>query len=86
MCRSITTLWGLEPGATDNGVEVLGQATSPHGGLWIGGPKKTAKVPTDTTGDIVREVALSLGLADNKVCALNGTWSGLSLVWCRENR
>jgi hypothetical protein len=31
-------------------------------------------------------VALPLGLVDNKVCAIDATWSGLRLVWRRERR
>jgi hypothetical protein len=36
--------------------------------------------------DVVREVGLPLGMVDNKVCAIDETWSGLRLVWRRENR
>jgi len=28
----------------------------------------------------VREIALPIGLVDTKVCAIDGTWSGLRLV------
>ena len=38
------------------------------------------------TEDVVREVALPLGLVDNKVCAIDATWSGLRLVWRTELR
>jgi hypothetical protein len=34
----------------------------------------------------VREVALPVGLVDNKVCAIDETWSGLRLVLRRELR
>jgi hypothetical protein len=37
-------------------------------------------VETDMTEDVVREVALPLGLVDVKVCAIDETWSGLRLV------
>src|SRR5207248_7536290 len=57
-----------------------------NGGLWIAWPKKASKVPTDVTEDTVREVFLPLGLVDNKVCAIDETWSGLRVVWRRENR
>jgi hypothetical protein len=56
-------------------------------GLWIAWPKKASKVPTDITEDTVREVALPGGeLVDNKVCAIDETWSGLRLVIRRERR
>jgi hypothetical protein len=49
-------------------------------GLWIAWPKKTARIATDVTENVVREVALPTGLVDNKVCAIDETWSGLRLV------
>src|SRR5215218_9776905 len=36
--------------------------------------------------NIVRDGALPLGLVDNKVCAIDATWSGLRLVIRLENR
>jgi hypothetical protein len=56
------------------------------GGLWVAWPKKAAKVPTDMTEDVVRAVALPRGLVDNKVCAIDATWSGLRLVFRRHDR
>ena len=56
------------------------------GSLWVAWPKKASKVPTDITEDTVREVALPIGLVDNKVCAIDETWSGLRVVWRRELR
>jgi hypothetical protein len=57
-----------------------------NGGLWIAWPKRAAKVLTDITEDVIREVALPTGLVDNKVCAIDATWSGLRLVIRREHR
>jgi len=59
---------------------------APACGLWIACPKRASKVPTDMTDQVVREVALPTGLVDNKVCAIDDTWSGLRLVIRRENR
>jgi hypothetical protein len=56
------------------------------GGLWISWPKKASGVATDITEDTLREVFLPLGLVDNKVCAVDDTWSGLRLVWRKERR
>jgi hypothetical protein len=64
----------------------LGGAIEVDGAVWIAWPKRASKVPTDMTEDVVREVALPLGLVDNKVAALDETWSGLRLVWRRERR
>jgi hypothetical protein len=49
-------------------------------------PKKASKVPTDITEDVVREVALPMGLVDIKVCAVDEIWSGLKLVIRKELR
>jgi hypothetical protein len=51
-----------------------------NGGLWIAWPKKASKVPTDLDENVVREIGLAAGLVDNKVCAIDGTWSGLRFV------
>jgi hypothetical protein len=56
------------------------------GGLWIAFPKKAAKLPTEVTDHTVREIALPVGLVDNKVCAIDETWTGLRLVLRRELR
>ncbi|SDD23693.1 DUF3052 family protein [Kordiimonas lacus] len=56
------------------------------GMIWISWPKKASKVPTDMTEDVVREVALPLGLVDVKVCAVDEVWSGLKLVIRKELR
>jgi hypothetical protein len=56
------------------------------GTIWVSWPKKAAKVPTDVTEDVIRAVALPLGLVDVKVCAVDGIWSGLKLVIRVVNR
>jgi hypothetical protein len=55
-------------------------------GLWIAWPKRASGVVTDITEDTIREVALPTGLVDNKVCAIDETWSGLRLVIRKELR
>ena len=58
----------------------------PTGVVWVSWPKKSAKVPTDITEDIIREVALPIGYVDVKVCAVDQVWSGLKLVIRKELR
>jgi hypothetical protein len=53
---------------------------TPAAGLWIAWPKKSSGVASDVTENVVREIALPTGLVDNKVCAIDETWSGLRLV------
>jgi hypothetical protein len=57
-----------------------------NGTIWVSWYKKAAKLPTEITEDVVRDVALPLGLVDIKVCAVDEKWSGLKLVIRRENR
>jgi hypothetical protein len=64
----------------------LATAIFPDGGMWIAWPKRSSGVATDLTEDALREVALPRGLVDNKVCAIDKTWSGLRLVHRVENR
>jgi len=67
-------------------IEALGRSIYPDGGLWVAWPKRASGVETDMTEDVVRELALPLGLVDNKVCAIDETWSGLRVVWRKERR
>ncbi len=55
-------------------------------GLWVAWPKKASGIATDMTEDVIREIALPTGLVDNKVCAIDETWSGLRLVIRLERR
>ena len=64
----------------------LRQAVAPDGMVWVCWPKKASNVPTDMTEDVVRDVLLPTGLVDNKVAAVDETWSGLKLVVRRELR
>ncbi len=52
-----------------------------NGGLWIGWPKKASGIVTDITEAIVRQTGLDAGLVDNKICAIDDTWSGLRFVY-----
>jgi hypothetical protein len=72
--------------AFERRLTAMGRAVFPAGGLWIAWPKRSSGVATDMTEDVVREVALPTGLVDNKVCAIDDTWSGLRVVWRQERR
>ena len=67
-------------------LDALRRAMAQDGRLWIAWPKKASKVPTDMSEDVVRDVALPTGLVDNKVAAIDDTWSGLQLVIRLEHR
>lgn len=57
-----------------------------NGFVWVSWPKKSSKVPTDLTEDIIRAIALSMGFVDIKVCAVSEVWSGLKLVIRKSER
>jgi hypothetical protein len=48
--------------------------------IWVSWYKKSAKISTDVTEDVIRNYALKNGLVDIKVCAVSDIWSGLKLV------
>jgi hypothetical protein len=54
------------------------KALAVDGGLWVAWPKRASGVPTD--------ILLPTGMVDNKVCAIDQTWSGLRLVLRKELR
>ncbi|PDT05808.1 DUF3052 domain-containing protein [Rhizobium chutanense] len=65
---------------------MLLRALKPDGMLWISWPKKSSRVPTDVTEDVLREILLPTGLVDVKVCAVDEIWSGLKFVIRKELR
>ncbi|MGE0786289.1 MAG: DUF3052 family protein [Sandaracinaceae bacterium] len=56
------------------------------GGVWVCWPKKASGMKTDLSDGVVREIGLGAGLVDNKVCAIDDTWSGLRFVWRLADR
>jgi hypothetical protein len=48
--------------------------------LWIAWPKRSSGVASDLDDSVVRHSVLATGLVDNKVCAIDETWSGLRFV------
>lgn len=58
----------------------LAKKLTPAGMLWVAWPKKASGVPTDVSDSVVRGHGLEQGLVDNKVCAIDNTWSGLRFV------
>jgi hypothetical protein len=67
-------------------LSALRRKLRPDAALWVSWPKRSSKVPTDVTEDVIREVALPLGFVDIKVCAVSEIWSGLKLVVRKELR
>jgi len=64
----------------------LTAAVAPSGTVWIAWPKRASDVPTDITEDVLRGEFLPTGWVDNKVCAIDDTWSGLRFALRRQLR
>ncbi|HEY7469383.1 MAG TPA: DUF3052 domain-containing protein [Acidimicrobiia bacterium] len=56
------------------------------GAIWVFWPKRSSGVETDLTENTLRELFLPTGMVDNKVIAVDETWSGLRFVVRKENR
>ena len=64
----------------------LRRQIAPDGVIWVSWPKKSSGVPTDIVEDLIRDIALPLGLMDIKVCAVDEVWSGLKLMIRKSER
>jgi hypothetical protein len=64
----------------DRHVEKLPARLSIAGGLWLCWLKKSSGVATDIGEGDVRAAGLDAGLVDNKIAAIDETWSGLRFV------
>ena len=79
-------LFAMRAAALRKKLPACREAIAPGGMVWVSWPKKSSGVTTDVTENVVRDTALSLGLVDIKVCAIDDTWSGLKLVIPRDQR
>jgi hypothetical protein len=70
----------MRAGELQRRFEGLAAALDPAGGLWIAWPKRSSGIETDLDENVAREIGLAAGLVDNKVCAIDETWSGLRFV------
>lgn len=79
-------LFATERADLEKELGTLRGAIAQNGVVWVSWPKKSAKVATDITEDVIREVALPMGFVDVKVCAVDAIWSGLKLMIRRDQR
>jgi hypothetical protein len=82
----VALLFTTERALLERRITALGRAVAPSGCIWVAWPKKAARVATDMTEDVVRQVVLPLGLVDTKVAAIDDIWSGLKVVWRLSER
>lgn len=64
----------------------LARRIYPDGAIWAAWPRRAAGHRSDITDNVVREIALPLGLVDVKVAAIDEHWSALRLVCRRTTR
>ncbi|MCU1393373.1 MAG: hypothetical protein JWM34_1801 [Ilumatobacteraceae bacterium] len=64
----------------------LTAAAAPDGVVWVAWPKKASGVQTDISDTVLREELLRSGWVDNKVCAIDETWSALRFALRVERR
>ena len=84
--QDVVVFFATRRAELDRRFDALARTIGPAGGLWIAWPKRTACVATDLREGIVRELGLAHGLVDNKVCAVDETWSGLRFVFRLSDR
>jgi hypothetical protein len=63
-----------------------GELVYPSGAVWVAWPRKAAGHVSEVDENAIRDAALAVGMVDVKVAAINDDWSGLKVVWRKENR
>jgi hypothetical protein len=82
----VAVLFAVESATVSARFAGLAASLQPAGGLWVAWPKRSSGVVTDLDENVVREIGLAAGLVDNKVCAIDATWSALRFVWRLRDR
>jgi hypothetical protein len=82
----VAHIFATERAVLDEKVRRRLRLLAPSGFLRVSWPKKASKVPTDITEDVIRSIALPLGLVDVKVGAIDEIWSGLKLMIRKDRR
>jgi hypothetical protein len=76
----VIVAFNTDRGMLDRHVTKLPTRLTAAGGLWLCWLKKSSGVPTDIGEADVRAAGLDIGLVDNKIAAIDETWSGLRFV------
>ncbi len=63
-----------------------GELVYPSGAVWVAWPRKAAGHASEVDENAIRDAALAVGMVDTKVAAIDDDWSGLKIVWRKENR
>jgi hypothetical protein len=82
----VVILFAAQKEILEKSLKKASAALKEDGNLWIAWPKKSSGVATDLTENLLRTLILPTGLVDNKVCAIDETWSGLRFCKRVANR
>jgi hypothetical protein len=82
----VVVLFARRKGELIRHFPVLARRLTPSGGLWVAWPKKSSKIETDLSFEVVQHVGLDAGLVDNKSCSIDATWQALRFVYRLEDR
>jgi hypothetical protein len=63
-----------------------GELVYPSGSVWVAWPRKAGGHVSEVDENAIRDTALAIGMVDVKVAAIDDDWSGLKIVWRKENR
>ena len=63
-----------------------GELVYPSGACWVAWPRKAVGHVSEVDENAIRDAALAVGMVDVKVAAIDDDWSGLKIVWRKENR
>jgi hypothetical protein len=84
--RDVIVAFFVRRSELERRMPALLRALDYRGGLWLAWPKRAVGVETDLGEGVVRGLGLAAGLVDNKVCAIDQTWSGLRFVYRLADR
>jgi hypothetical protein len=76
----VILLFATDAAALPEALAIAMRALVASGGLWIAWLKRVSRTPYGLSENEVRAIGLAAGLVDNKVCAIDDTWSGLRFV------
>lgn len=67
-------------------ITTLTRSLRDKGALWIAWPKKTSRIVTDLSFDVVQETGISQSLVDTKICSISEVWSALRFAQRASNK
>jgi hypothetical protein len=82
----VIVCFGLSQTAVRKSCAQWKRRLAPNGGLWLCWPKKASGVATDLADMVVQKIGLDAGLVDNKICAIDATWSAMRFVFRLRDR